>query len=548
MAPAVSDLRSFLQPLRIDGETLYDLSYRLSVLYRKLAASPKDFFPTPITRLPTGQETGRYLAVYVGLSYLRVAFIDLVAGQRAARRTIEKAWPIEEHLRRDRASDLFSWIGDCVAEVVADSLANPHDVMPRELITGFSFCFPIKQNSVEEAILIPTGKGFALKSDLNLHQALLDGYERHTWCPGADHERNPGKRRKMFSLPRLKIAVMTNDTVAALASLAYGIRALPNTRAVMGLIVGAGSNATVPMKLTDLHESKTHHIRAKDPGAGSPLVSTEWTLANASGPLDELNLRTRWDKEVDANSGRPGFQPFETMIGGRYLGELVRRIACDWFHGVLGVPRSDLPHALVTEYALTTDFLSLTVAATRSDDLLAGALSLGLPVPPASKWQWTVDSARDLQTIARVVQERASALVAAATIGLLACTREIHLRRPGDSDPSPILDAVTETPTVLPDGGVGGPEELAVAVTGGVIQHYPRYQETIQRYIDQLLLRAGPQPGGRSVFLRDASDGGLIGTGVLAAGTATGEIGGIIGSAFDILPTRMPSYETGPFP
>ena len=139
-----SDLSSFLQPLRIGIDTLYELSYRLSLTYRKLAASPEHFFPTPITRLPTGLETGRYLAVYVGLSYLRVAFIDLLGDQQRVRRTLEKAWPIEEHLRRDRAPDLFTFIGDCIADVVRDSLNSPTEEVPRELTTGISFCFPIR--------------------------------------------------------------------------------------------------------------------------------------------------------------------------------------------------------------------------------------------------------------------------------------------------------------------------------------------------------------------------------------------------------------------
>lgn len=36
-----------------------------------------------------------------------------------------------------------------------------------------------RQKSLDEAVLLPTGKGFKLDSDLNLRQALLDGYECH---------------------------------------------------------------------------------------------------------------------------------------------------------------------------------------------------------------------------------------------------------------------------------------------------------------------------------------------------------------------------------
>lgn len=147
-------LRSFLKPLVLNDETVYRLAYRFSTIYRQLAAtSTEQFFPTPVTSLPTGRETGRYLAVYVGLSYLRVAFLELLGQsgelkyRQHMRRTLEKAWPIEERLKRDHAGDLFSWIGDCIAEVVADSLssdvASTMDDAPAELEMGISFCFPI---------------------------------------------------------------------------------------------------------------------------------------------------------------------------------------------------------------------------------------------------------------------------------------------------------------------------------------------------------------------------------------------------------------------
>lgn len=144
------DLQAFLRPLHTNKETLYLLSRHLADIYRELASSSSEqFFPTAITRLPTGRETGHYLAVYLGLHYLRVAFIDLLGDQPAGRqppvrRTLEKAWPIEDRLRRDQPQSLFSWIGDCIAEVISDSLANSREDAPSELTMGISFCFPIK--------------------------------------------------------------------------------------------------------------------------------------------------------------------------------------------------------------------------------------------------------------------------------------------------------------------------------------------------------------------------------------------------------------------
>ncbi|GKZ92467.1 hypothetical protein CBS147343_5195 [Aspergillus niger] len=548
MGKSDPNLQEFLHPLSIDHHTLYNLSHRLSHTYRELAASSSEqFFPTAITRLPTGHETGRYLAVYLGLSYLRVAFIELLGDQPVGRqphvrRTLEKAWPIEERLRRDQARSLFAWIGDCIAEVIADDLANSRGDPPKELIMGISFCFPTKQKFLNEAILMPTGKGFALNSSLNLHQALLDGYECHTRRSDQDSSDMPAKRRKTYCLPKLKVTVMTNDTVATLASLAYSIRALPNTRVVMGLIVGAGCNSAIPMKLADLQKSKVAHIRDKQPEADETVVSTEWTLHGATGPLEELGIVTKWDAELEEHSNRPGFQPLEYMVGGRYIGELVRIICYDWFHEAKNIPRSSMPKKLVERDCLSTDFLSLVVASSSSNDHLAVALSNHLPSPSSSDWIWTPELAGHIRMIAAAVQERSSALVAAATVGLLACTGEVKLKSTsrletddkifGSGKSMSTQNDTVPDPGSLTPGWRKGPEELVVAVSGGVIQHYPHYKDRIQRHIDRLILSAGPQGEGKSVFLREASDGGIVGVGVLA-GTAAGEIQEIIGSTLE---------------
>ncbi|KAM5469204.1 hypothetical protein MauCBS54593_004557 [Microsporum audouinii] len=538
------DIVDFLKPLALDNSTVYDLAYRFSRKFKDVAAnSLEQFFPTAVTRLPTGQETGHYLAAYVGLSYLRVAFIDLLGPSvRAARvndkdgvisphvrRTLEKAWPIEERLKKDNAKDLFAWIGDRVAEVVADSLEPMGSSSPPSVDMGISFCFPIKQGNLNEAILMPTGKGFAINSDLNLREALLDGYDRH--IRRSNREFDPDtKRLRRSGLPTLRVVAITNDTVGTLASLAYSVPSLPNSRAVMGLIVGSGCNATILMKMDALNEKKTHPVRVNQPDATEVLVSTEWTLRDSSIPLLELAIATEWDIELSEGSSRPGFQPLEYMVGGRYIGELVRIIACDYLKNVRGVPHEALPVNLAEPYRLTTDLLSLTVASTSATkESLASELRTKLPPPPSSHaWNWTADTAGVLRTIAATVQTRSAALVAAATAGLLACTGHIHLRSLEE------IASIPHTPTqdaisFLQPSDLRSPEELVVGFSGGVIQHYPRYKEHVQSYIDQILLRGGPQDGGKSIFLREASDGGIIGVGVLA-GTTKGRIETITGA------------------
>ncbi|KAJ5697893.1 hypothetical protein N7488_011577 [Penicillium malachiteum] len=567
-------LSGFLKPLELNDAVLYRLARRFSGTYRHLAlTSDQQFLPTPVTQLPTGEETGRYLAIDVGGSNLRVAFIELLgevdesdvrsadasersrdtirkAQRQRVKRTLERAWPIQEHLKMDKAEDLFAWIGDCIAEVVAESLtsdANRKDI-PAELDMGITFSFPIMQESLAEATLMPMGKGFAITSNLNLRNILLNGYEKHTRRPD-DEDEPSSKRRKLFALPKLKIQAITNDTVATLASLAYSVKSLPNSRVAMGIIVGTGCNATIPMKLSELHESKAKSVNIMEPGAIETIVNTEWTISGAAPPLRELNITTGWDVELDKACARPGFQPFEYMTGGRYIGELIRIILFDYLTTVTGLSKRILPANLIQEYALTTTYISDNVARARSDQDLAKELNESLPPPESSDWHWNARTAGAFRQIARAVQKRSAGLIAAAVIGLLACCREIELKEDSNvntpdnaaspqsngessnADHAAITDAVdaTSQPSFLnnvhghvvpvlqptPVDWQSGPEELVVAYTGGIIQHYPQFKEMCQQHIDRLIMRTGPQRGGKSVFLREASDGGVIGAGVL---------------------------------
>jgi Hexokinase len=388
---------------------------------------------------------------------------------------------------------------------------------------------------------MPMGKGFAITSNLDLRNILLNGYEKHTRRPD-DEDEPSSKRRKLFALPKLKIQAITNDTVATLASLAYAVKSLPNSRVAMGIIVGTGCNATIPMKLSELHESKAKSVNGMEPSAVETIVNTEWTISGAAPPLRELNITTKWDEELDKACARPGFQPFEYMTGGRYIGELIRLILFDYLTNIAGLSKRILPANLIQEYALTTTYISDNVARARSDQDLAKELNQSLPTPESSDWRWDARTAGAFRRIARAVQRRSAGLIAAAVIGLLACCREIELKEDSNSNTPetasspqsngemPAPDAATTQALVsnnvhghivpvlqpTPADWQSGPEELVVAYTGGIIQHYPQFKEMCQQHIDRLIMRTGPQRGGKSVFLREASDGGVIGAGVLA--------------------------------
>ena len=376
-----------------------------------------------------------------------------------------------------------------------------------------------------------------MSSDLDLGSTLLQGYARHCRRQSPSSSSPKAKRRRLGPLPRLKISAITNDTIATLASLAYSVKSLPNSRVVAGIIVGTGVNATVPMKFPSLGEAKVQSIKTNKPDATETVVNTEITIAGACGPLQSIT--TDWDRELDAQCARPGFQPLEYMTGGRYVGELVRIIFFDYMTRAHKppVPAAFLPATIVHSYSFTTTFVSAVVARARTDSELAGELKRRIPPPESSNWGWSPHSAGALRKIAHLVQVRSAGLIAASTTGLLATVGEITLAEPGSPvslpDSMVLEDSKPASPKSLlaplrreardglsPAPGASawksGPEELVIAYTGGIIQHYPNFKEQCQRFIDRLIMKAGVQDGGKSVFLREARDGGIIGAGVLA--------------------------------
>ena len=143
----------------LSTNTLLDLARRFSETYKTLAkTSTEHFLITPVTALPTGKEHGKFLAIDVGGSNLRVGFVEL-AGESAIvdhgnhdteidvssriKRSHDKSWPIGEHLKMDQPEDLFKWIGDCMAEVIRAAIGNASIPTDREILLGVTFSFPM---------------------------------------------------------------------------------------------------------------------------------------------------------------------------------------------------------------------------------------------------------------------------------------------------------------------------------------------------------------------------------------------------------------------
>ncbi|KAM0325898.1 hypothetical protein ACHAQA_007201 [Verticillium albo-atrum] len=502
-------LQAFLQPLHIDLDTVHKLSHAFYQNFIHLAAHDlTQFLPTPISESilrPVGKGAhGRHLAIDIGGSNLRVGFIELSSEDRPSNgvpngvpngdhslphatprvaRLKEKSWSIAEQLKSMTDASLFDWIGQCIAAVVAEGCREWALPADQAIPLGITFSFPMVQRSLNDATLMAMGKGFAMHGDLELGPLLLAGYNK---ARGA--------------LPPIHIAAIANDSVSTLVSFIYIYGEDAGKKAAMGLIVGTGCNATIPLKLESLHESKRPARISLLPGEALEqvriAVNTEWSINGSAPPLRELGFVTKWDAVLDAAAEMPGFQPLEYMTAGRYLGELGRLMLLDFLTSHLGVDVSTVPDALRTRHGVTTTFLS-HFRPLDPDALLS---QLDTELPTQSPFHWTTDMATALYKISKAIEVRAAGIVSAAVVALL--------RVAGDMPEASSDDTGSEEHDV---------RELGVGYTGGCIAHFQDYLEDTQQFLDELVRKdLGERPPVR-IVLSACHDGGIKGAGILAA-------------------------------
>ncbi|KAI1310367.1 hexokinase-7 [Xylaria venustula] len=524
-APAqmTPELEHFLEPMQsINATKAHVLAHELYQTFRHLAAeSLTQFLPTPISESilrPTGgRERGRYLAIDIGGTNLRVGFIELLGSESAPtrngvvsngihsdhrtpsnlRRVLEKSWPIQDTLKNENPDSLFAWIGSCIAQVVREGVEAFDLSRNSEIPMGVTFSFPIVQNTLSDAIIMAMGKGFAITSKLDLGTLLVNGYEKS----------------KPSDLPPIKVTAILNDAVATLVSFIYQFQEDRTHKAAMGLICGTGTNATIPLRQSTLNHEKLPKkitIKAEDEVEDVRVaVNTEWSINGSARPLRKLGLISKWDIQLDAEGEAPGFQPLEYMTSGRYLGELGRLMFLDYIKSHLGLLEENVPAQLLHRFGLTTTFLS-HYHPPHPPTLLR---KLEVEFPPTTSHlpiEWSEESAMALYHIAKAIEVRAAALVAAAIIGLLACADDIPLSNSPDD----------KTNRQLTNGNADE-MNLVVGYTGGCIVHFQDYLSDCQSFLDAIL---DVEFGGYTpvrVTLSPCHDGGITGAGVLCGASQT---------------------------
>ncbi len=232
--------------------------------------------------LPTGKETGEYLALDFGGTNVRVFRVRLDGeGRYEIIKRVGEPLIIPgqyDYIGKNSTVDqMFGFL----AKLIDDAIDGDHTT---KFYLGHTFSFPSAQEDLNNARLIIWTKEFATPGVEGkvVNDLLLDAL----------------KKRGIENV--VPIAVI-NDTVAVLLSAAY-----KQAEVYTGSIYATGHN-------TCYLESSIHD--PKGFGVGGMILNLE------CGNFMKLTPN-RFDVELDQKSEKPGEQRFEKMVSGRYMGEL----------------------------------------------------------------------------------------------------------------------------------------------------------------------------------------------------------------------------------
>ncbi|XP_004611579.2 hexokinase-3 [Sorex araneus] len=248
--------------------------------------------PTYVGSIPHGTEQGDVVVLELGATgaSLRVLWVTLTGSEGPRIKPRSQEFIIPPEVMQGPGQQLFDFATRCLAEFL-DALPG----VQHRLQLGFSFSFPCHQTGLDQSTLISWTKGFRCSGveGRDVVQLLREAIERQ------------GLAR------RVEVVAVVNDTVGTMMGCERGAGPCK-----IGLVVDTGTNAC--------YMEEAAHVSALDEDRGRVCISVEWGSFSQDGVLTPL--LTPFDHTLDLESLNPGAQRFEKMIGGLYLGELVRLV------------------------------------------------------------------------------------------------------------------------------------------------------------------------------------------------------------------------------
>ncbi len=312
--------------------------------------------------LPSGKETGEYLALDFGGTNVRVSRIRLDGDGKfeiikRVGRPLIVAGQYDYICKDATAEQMF----DFIAELVDEAVDGERD---KKFYLGHTFSFPSTQDNIYNARLIIWTKEFATQGVEGevANDLLVEALKRR----GADN---------------IEPVAVLNDTVAVLLSAAYKT---PDT--FVGSIYATGHN-------TCYLEPSIHDANCF--GSGGMILNLE------CGNFMKL-MPNRFDKEYDERSEKPGEQRFEKMVSGRYMGEL------------LGMAIAELLNEKGKHYGLTSIDMSMMILdespnLTKASDIIMAKVGRELDF----------DDVKEVRELASAIVIRSARLVASSFVAIV---------------------------------------------------------------------------------------------------------------------------------
>jgi hexokinase len=406
--------------------------------------SSATMLPSLISALPSGRETGTFLSVDVGGSTLRIALIKLFGRSSGINPKVlsSSTHPINRDIKALSGVAFFEWIGNHIKDLLMSQ-----NYLHNHISMGLSWSFPFAQlESVAKGTILKMGKGYLVADEI-ASRDLKDMFDECFASVGLN----------------ISLTAIVNDTVASLLSHAY---MNASTRAAVILGTGVNSSALI----TDNGINK--------------LINTEMSLMGG----DKILPQTEWDVLLDSRVEQPGFQPFETMVSGRYLGEVARLVIMEMnllkrIHLEFDDKSGNDVSLLNVEYGFETALMA------EIEDL---AVYKNAPVQARRTFEKKLKvhvSLKDFEEIYKVIRHVSTR--SASWIGASLVSLALNLNQKGDP-----LNSIT-----------------TIAYSGTVIEKYPYFKERCQRVLSHL----GNIYGVTGLTLDPALDGTLYGPAIASA-------------------------------
>ncbi|XP_026066335.1 hexokinase-2-like [Carassius auratus] len=383
----VQKVDKYLYHMRLSNENLMDVSKRFRREMDKGLGRDTNptaavkMLPTFVRSTPDGTETGDFLALDLGGTNFRVLLVRVSSNGKQTVEMENQIYAIPENIMRGSGTELFNHIAECLANFL-DKLG----IKDKKLPLGFTFSFPCQQTKLDESILVSWTKGFKASG--------VEGRDVVGLL------RKAIKSRGDFDID---IVAVINDTVGTMMTCGYD-----DHHCEIGLIIGTGTNAC--------YMEEMRHLELVDGDEGRMCVNMEWGAFGDDGALDDI--RTEFDREIDAGSLNPGKQLFEKMISGMYMGELVRLILVKMAKEDLLFQGHITPDLLTTGH-FQTAFISDIENNKSSEGLLSAEQVLrGLGLDPSP------EDCAITQRVCQIVSTRAAHLCAASLAAVLRQIRD----------------------------------------------------------------------------------------------------------------------------